>query len=237
MLNLRDTGGHPTHSGGRMRRGVLWRGDAPFDLDCEARRHLSSLKLRMIVDLRRPRERDRWPYDPRAIAPQTVAVPLIEDVSTTAPSLDGGFGPFNTWVLDARGDAVARAVSALAQPGALPALVHCTAGKDRTGIVIALVQAWLGVPDAAIADDYSRSAELLRADSAEAIEKQRRALGVDVRKRPELLEARPEWIIQALDSARRGHDNLDDYLLAHGARRRDLDRLRGALLTQPGAPL
>jgi protein-tyrosine phosphatase len=220
-----------------MRRGVLWRADAPFDLDCEARRHLSSLKLRMIVDLRRPRERDRWPYDPRAIAPETVAVPLIEDVSATAPSLDGGFGPFNTWVLDARGEAVARAVSALAQPGALPALVHCTAGKDRTGVVIALVQAWLGVPDGAIADDYSRSAELLRADSAEAIEKQRRALGVDVRKRPELLEARPEWIIEALDSVRRGYDNLDDYLLAHGARRSDLDRLRGALLTQPGAPL
>ncbi len=95
----------------------------------------------------------------------------------------------------------------------------------------------MGCLTAAIADDYSRSAELLRADSAEAIEKQRRALGVDVRKRPELLEARPEWIIEALDSVRRGHDNLDDYLLAHGARRRDLDRLRGALLAQPGAPL
>jgi protein-tyrosine phosphatase len=236
VLNLRDTGGHLTRSGGRMRRGVLWRGDAPFDLDCEARRRLSSLKLRMIVDLRRPRERDRWPYDPRAIAPQTVEVPLIGDVST-GPSLDGGFGPFNTWVLDARGEAVAGVVSALARPGALPALVHCTAGKDRTGILIALIQAWLGVPDGVIADEYSRSAELLRADSAEAIEKQRRALGVDVRKRPDLLEARPEWIIEALDSVRREYETLDDYLLEHGARRRDLDRLRAALLAQPGAPL
>lgn len=236
MLNLRDTGGHPTHSGGRMRRGVLWRGDAPFDLDGEARRHLSALRLRTIVDLRRPRERERWPYDPGAIAPQNVAVPLIDDVPT-APSLDGGFGPFNTWVLDARGEALACAVSTLARPGALPALVHCTAGKDRTGILVAVIQAWLGVPDGAIAEDYSRSAELLRVDSAEAIEKQRRALGVDVRKRPELLEARPEWIIEALESVRGGYETLDDYLLAHGARRPDLDRLRGALLAQPGAPL
>ena len=43
----------------------------------------------------------------------------------------------------------------------MPALVHCTAGKDRTGLVIALALGAVGVADEVIADDYARSAEFL----------------------------------------------------------------------------
>ena len=61
------------------------------------------------------------------------------------------------------------------------------------------------MPDDAIAADYALSAELLHADDDEAIAKQEDALGVNVRERPDLLEARPEWIVDALDEVRATH--------------------------------
>src|SRR5690348_9672274 len=110
-----------------MRTETLWRGDAPFNLDAKGCSRISSLHLRTIVDLRRTRERARRPYDPHAFALHSVSIPLI-DVVPDDISLDHGFGEFNTWVLRARGETLARIVSVLARPGALPALVHCTAG-------------------------------------------------------------------------------------------------------------
>jgi protein-tyrosine phosphatase len=229
VLNLRDVGGHATDSGRSVRSGVLWRGDAPWDVDSDARRHLKKLRLHLIVDLRHARERDRRSYDPHDFARRSASIPLLGDEPVRIP-LDDGFEYFNTWVLQRRGDALGRIVSSLARPDALPALIHCAAGKDRTGVVIALIQAWLGVPDSVIGEDYSLSAERLRADTVEAIERQRLAFSLDVQKHPHLLEARPEWIIGALDWLRSEHGSPTDYLLAHGVRERDLDRLAAALL-------
>ena len=161
--------------------------------------------------------------------PLAAAVPLVDEVRRGAGPRDG-FSHFNVWAVKHRGRAVGRAISALAGPGALPALVHCTAGKDRTGIVIAVVHALLGVPDAVIAEDYALSAERLRVNTEEALEKQRIALGVDVRERPELLEARPEWILGGLEWIRANHGTVRDYLIAHGVAPGDLDRLRAALI-------
>ena len=96
--------------------------------------------------------------------------------------------------------------------------------------MIALIQSWLGVPDDVIAADYALSAEQLHADDDEAIAKQEEALGVNVRDRPDLLEARPEWIVDALAEVRETHGSAEAYLLAHGARPDDLARLRTALV-------
>ena len=230
VRNLRDAGGHAAGNGERLRSRVLWRGDAPVDINHSSSRRMSSLQLSTIVDLRSPRERQLRPYDPGDLATRSVAIALVEDQRPKRISLRNGFAEFNRWVLEERGDQLASVVRALAVPAALPALVHCTAGKDRTGVVTAVVQAWLGVPDDVIAWDYALSAEMLRADTDEAIGQQRLALGVDARSRPELLEARPEWIISALDWLRETYGTAEEYLLAHSARPEELERLREALL-------
>ena len=90
-----------------------------------------------------------------------------------APSLDSeGAGTFFelylAW-LDGSGAAFADAVHALARPGALPALVHCTAGKDRTGVLMALVLDVLGVGEKAIVADYLQSHERLSADPGDVV--------------------------------------------------------------------
>ena len=60
------------------------------------------------------------------------------------------------------GETIVAAIAALAEPGSLPALVHCSAGKDRTGVVIALTLSALGVESAAIVEDYARTRENLQ---------------------------------------------------------------------------
>jgi protein-tyrosine phosphatase len=224
LQNLRDAGIGP------LRAGLLYRSDAPAHLDEGSDARLRALGLHTIVDLRRGREREVWPYELDWFGGRRVELPLIGEARRPVNPLNGGLAGFNKWVYEARGDSIAEIVGIIAAPGALPALLHCTAGKDRTGLVLALIQSWLGVPDDLVAADYAASAAALAAVSEEAIEKQKLALGVDVRERPDLLDARPEWIVAALDDMRRRHGTAEQYLLDHGAEQDELRRLRAELV-------
>jgi protein-tyrosine phosphatase len=230
LQNLRDTGGHPTRYDERLRTGLLFRGDAPVNLDDGARARLAELGLHTVVDLRREGERGHWPSELNGFDGRLLKISLIGEQRRPVNALNGGLAGFNRWVYETRGETIAEIVGALGAPLALPALIHCTAGKDRTGLVIALIHSWLGVPDEAIAADYTLSAKLLHPDDDEAIAKQEEAFGVNLRERPDLLEARPEWIVDALEELRREHGGAGAYLLAHGARPEDLRRLRAALV-------
>jgi protein-tyrosine phosphatase len=98
-----------------------------------------------------------------------------------------------------------RSIEILAGPGALPAVFHCSAGKDRTGVLSALILAFLGVPDAVIAEDYALSGpamnELLArlkgdyADAADVVEQFA----------PAILHAAPETMVQFLGEVRAEH--------------------------------
>lgn len=67
--------------------------------------------------------------------------------------------------LDASGGEVAAGLRAILAPGGLPLLVHCTQGKDRTGIMVALVLLACGVPAAAVQHDYHLTDEKLRSET------------------------------------------------------------------------
>jgi protein-tyrosine phosphatase len=230
LLNLRDVGGHRTTSGARLRTGLVYRADAPIDLDANAEARLDALRLNTIIDLRRAKERELRPYALAKFPGRFVQISLVGEEPRPVNALTGGLAGFNRWVYAERAETLVEITRALAETDALPALIHCTAGKDRTGLVVGLLQGWLGVPDNLIAADYALSADRLHVDDDEAIEKQQIALGVNVRERPDLLEARPEWILNALAQVRREHGGVDAYLLAHGARPEELERLREKLL-------
>jgi protein-tyrosine phosphatase len=161
--NFRDAGGHRLRDGRRMRRGLLfraaqWTGDA----DLAA---LKAQGIATIVDLRRPLERQKhpcphWP-DVRiiehaqatggALPPHLAALIEAGDDVQAADALmhhiyrDMPFDPMNAALLG-------RFFAELAQ-GEGAVLIHCAAGKDRTGVAVALVHHLLGVePDAMLAD-------------------------------------------------------------------------------------
>jgi protein-tyrosine phosphatase len=130
-------------------------------------------------------------------------------------------------IVDLRADIEVRALCA---PGALPALVHCAAGQDRTGVVIALVLAVLGVPDELIGADYSLSSVYLDPDST-AVTGRLKATGPDGNVTAGLPSSPAGLILNVLARARAaGGESVYGYLSAHGTGAPGLTALRSALV-------
>ena len=210
VKNARDIGGIRTESGAVVQPLRLLRTarlNQPTDAD---RAWLASIGLRTVVDLRQPFEIKAWPDSLGDLPVERVNV---------APSLDNeGAGTFFelylAW-LDDSGQAFADAVHALARPGALPALVHCTAGKDRTGVLVALVLDVLGVGEKAIVADYLISNERLTTDPGDIT----------------FLHPISEDLISgSLAHVRERFGSAEGYLLAHGVSGEEIAALREGLL-------
>ncbi len=238
--NVRDVGGYTTSNGSWTRWGMLFRGDALHALDDAGRAQLAGYGLRTVIDLRTAAERAAYPdrLPPRV---RVAAVPILDSLGGTSgkrvaaggegtarlPDLAGSYQFF----VDKRGSRIARAIAELAQPGALPAIVHCMAGKDRTGVVIALVLSVLGVHDDVIASDYAATDIFLGAEYRAAAAARAAARGMDGTQFAGLLACRPELILDLLTYVNDIYGGADAYLAWHGLAQSDLDYLRIRLLS------
>lgn len=160
--NARDLGGLPTRGGGETRWRAMVRSDLPARLNERGQQALLAYGIRTILDLRSPREVEREP-SPFSVkthgegAPASVNVPLDRfepHVSALLKQATSTAEIYNI-VLDHYADAVAGALRAIAnaEPGGI--LIHCHAGKDRTGTLCALVLYLANVPVEHIAHDYA----------------------------------------------------------------------------------
>jgi protein-tyrosine phosphatase len=226
--NLRDVGGYPTPAGGTVAWRTLFRSDSLHRLDRQGVAGLAALDLRTIVDLRADIEVTQRPSALAGLPVRIVRAPIVRD-PTGLPPMTGLAAEYR-YMIDECGDSIGAAVSALCAPGALPALVHCAAGQDRTGIVMALVLAVLGVPDELIGADYALSSVYLDPDSTAVIGRLKAgALGDSVP--AELLSSPAGPILNVLARARAaGGGSVSGYLTAHGVGASDLGALRAALV-------
>jgi protein-tyrosine phosphatase len=166
--NIRDVGGLPLRDGGTTRTGVLLRSASlKYCTPADVTHLVDEFGLRLVLDLRTQREIDK--DGPTALAEagvETVALTFIPEEGRTLPETDEDVDPLTqsylAYLRD-RGDNVVTAVRRLAAADAGPALVHCAAGKDRTGVLVALVLDAVGVERDAVVADYALSAEQMEA--------------------------------------------------------------------------
>jgi protein-tyrosine phosphatase len=181
-VNFRDLGGYPATGGRRVAWRRLFRADGLGKLSEADHGTLADLDLATVIDLRTSDEashRGRFPVELVPVSyhefPLIDVLPAPDDLPSwneTAYVADR----YRDMVADGR-SALAGAIEVLAAPEALPAVFHCSAGKDRTGVLSALLLAFLGVPDELIVEDYALSAaamaglfERIKADYPDALE-------------------------------------------------------------------
>jgi protein-tyrosine phosphatase len=165
---FRDLGGIAV-AGGLIRRGRLFRSEALLNLTAKEKSTVAALGVKTVCDLRSQIERDANPcMDWLAPPPRRMSFDLTAQLSAgTAPALErmrAEPGPaaalhimLSTYeCLPQAGAAALRTLLAALAAGETPVVIHCTAGKDRTGFVIAMLLAALGVSREGIYEDYMR---------------------------------------------------------------------------------
>ncbi|MCW2691893.1 MAG: protein-tyrosine-phosphatase [Mycobacterium sp.] len=162
LPNLRDLGGLPTVDGNRTRPGVVFRSDAPSHLaDDEVRALVDALGLRRAVDLRLDRDVSLGPDYPLADAGvEHIRLPIgLVASAADAPVPDrlDMAAAYRTY-LDSDAPSLVAALRVLADEGG-PVLVHCAAGKDRTGTLLALALEAVGVVRDAVVADYAATGD------------------------------------------------------------------------------
>ena len=158
--NVRDLGGLEA-AGGTIRRGLLLRSAAFEDLAPQGADVLVRLGVRTIIDLRLPAERAARPSRVHGFSGLAgvaeVRIPLVPDFEGSPDTAEGSY----VFMVERGAPNIGAVIARLAEPGSLPAIVHCAAGKDRTGLVVAALLSTLGVPIAQVHADFLRSNEAL----------------------------------------------------------------------------
>lgn len=224
--NLRDVGGLLA-SGGVIRERVLMRSDGLGRLGEAGRAALRQLGVDTVVDLRSSDEVHRMPDDLDGSGIRHVHLPIFQ--VSMAETLSGGhtLDSLYSSIIRSNGVALTDVVRVIATDEGC-VLVHCTAGKDRTGIVIALALLAVGVSRTDVAENYAATEANLAAEWVPAMRARRAA--IDFAETPDslqLLGASPVQAIEAIiDHVESEFGSAADYLLAHGLHDLELAALR-----------
>ena len=240
-LNFRAVGALPTTDGRRIKEGMLFRSDTLQFLSDEAVRYfIEDLGIRTIIDLRMGYElkhEGRGPLERTELVyhhlPFKVTGTTSSDSAAPILNPDDPIVPHYLGYLTTVPESVAGVLRALSTTPetALPAVIHCTAGKDRTGVAVAFVLSAVGVDDETIAQEYAAGS-----DRVAAVMERLRSMasyGDTVDRLPPLANITPpEYMLRFLAGVREQHGTVREFLLANGVTNEDLLRLREALTEQ-----
>jgi protein-tyrosine phosphatase len=235
LLNARDLGGLLSAAGQQTKWRQVVRADNLNKLAPAGVAALVSYGVRTVIDLRDPRELEKFPNPLAAAAPEGVVfvnVPLISDANWEA--IKDPAWMIEGYVVIARLSHanIAKTVAVIsdAVPGGV--VIHCHAGKERTGVVAALLLSLAGVPDETVAKDWTASDAFLQPLYEEWLANE---TDPTIRaKRAEGFVTHAEHILDVLTYVRRTFGRVDDYLLAGGLTANQLDRARRLLAVSSG---
>jgi protein-tyrosine phosphatase len=231
--NFRDLGGYEAKDGRRTRWRTLFRSDALHQLNDQDIDVLGDAGIRLALgfDLRSARELENTGqgtvYERGA---RHVHVPLIQTIASNSEVIGQMQQMQRLSYFDRLADAIepiGQIFDLLAESGTYPAVFYCAAGKDRTGIVAALILRAIGVSDDDIVADYM----LTQPTSPERREARMRELGLEnLQLNPKLFEASDEAMRTLLSTIDETHGSVEGYLTMCGIESRTIERVQDHLL-------
>jgi len=237
--NFRDLGGYPA-DGGITRWGLVYRADGLHRLTGNDVAVLRERGLGMVIDLRTDTElseRGRFPVDQHEVAFHHL--PVVDRTWTPGEvPVFGNAHDFLMWayhdMLRVGADKLGAGLGIIAAAGDTPLVFHCAAGKDRTGLVAALLLSVLGVPNEYIAADYGKTAEgmvRMRAAWAKwAAEQGREQVAQLNQDRAHYFESPAPVMAQLLDELAAVHGSVTDFVRSLGVTDDSIAALRQRLI-------
>jgi protein tyrosine/serine phosphatase len=238
--NTRDLGGLPARSG-TTRRGVLIRSDNVASLTAAGRQAMIDYGVTTVIDLRAASELKGAPGPPFSdfqstspvsarteidgSLPVYVNLPFVDDKTASTLNDSPSMPDRYKMMIDLRQAAIGAIFTAIAEADG-PVLFHCFAGKDRTGLVAAMLLSLGGVETEAIGADYAETDAQLATRYVEWLAK---ATPQRVEEMRGELRCPPEWILSTLDHVQRKWGGVDSYLEAAGVTPDDIERLGSKL--------
>jgi protein-tyrosine phosphatase len=240
-LNFRDLGGYPVGRDRFVRTGLLFRSDGLDTLTPgDAQLLMDVVGLSTVLDLRSDEELART--GPSLLEQGGVMVHHLPIVDRTQQVFGNGDPRISAAYLKVIADAEERFAAAVQLLADLdgPAVFHCAAGKDRTGLLAAFVLDLLGVDDDLIADDYALTADIMpafrqrievRMANEPALRKRMEESGRTPEVLDEMLSARASTIHLVLTALRAEYGSVENWLVQKGLNASAPDRLRSRLIT------
>lgn len=243
--NFRDLGGYPTADGQETKWGVMYRSGSLAELTERDLRYLNSLRVALVCDFRDADESEaRRDKLPTPNAPQAVNLPVtpeglaqelaeaLRDPERTEEDIAALMEKANRRFVSESADSYRAMFDRLLAPGALPAVVHCSSGKDRGGLAAALTLFAVGASRETVMNDYLLSNDYLT-ESREKMIEQARAGGFPKPERLRaLLEARPSYLEAAIAQMEEQSGSIDAYLRDELGMDQERRTLLKALLTE-----
>jgi len=256
VINLRDAGGQPSHLPSYKNHIVkpryLYRAGEPSRITPKGITQLrDDLGVRMVFDLRSDAEVKGYKADPLIIdgvgfvkAPVSSAgaydpFSLARRVKGFHDDPRGAFLALYTEIIEKGTDPVQKVLTHIRDHPDEPCLIHCTAGKDRTGIVVAVIHMLLGVDDEEIVKDYALTTIGLEPALPALVE---RFKAQDVYRdnwegTMNMASSQPEWITAFLGRFREKYRTVEDYVKNQvGISDQDIEKIRANLLVPKAVP-
>jgi len=240
VLNFRDLGGYRTHDGRTVAWRRLFRSAALHKMnESDIAKLNRDISPRAVIDLRSPRAPDQNPeivllneigsrYYSIPFRPDTLAY-VKDEVSAHANATNMGAIYLDRISDKPFGERLVDALEIIAERANHPLVFHCSAGKDRTGVLAAMVLTAVGIVNEEVVEDYTRSAPFMIDIRAHMSSDPETAQGVKALPNFQW-EASAESMTAFLSLLAQKYGSADGYLKAHGARPSLVDRLKAALL-------
>lgn len=234
--NFRDLGGYPARDGRSTRWRTMFRADGLHQLTVDDLEQLRAIRLRTVIDLRTAAEideRGRFPVDAFPVRFHHLSVmdrtwDLEQAREQALPPAEFLHQAYTSMLVEA-GDRFGAAVTLLADADAVPAVFHCAAGKDRTGLLAALVLGAIGVDPDTIVDDYALTQNSMDVFLERAESDPEKAAEIAHVPRS-FFSADPQGMAWLLDDIERAHGTVRDYVRTLGVSDDTLARLDDLLL-------